>query len=85
MGFKVVEVLSPNEKKRRAKEWIEWLVNEKFIQQEQAVSEDTRNALLNVQRLLNELQNELDKAGQNNSAMSKLTANTQEILNNIKL
>lgn len=85
MGFKVVEVLSPNEKRRRAKEWIEWLINEKFIQEEQVVNPDTRNALLNVQRLLNELQQELDKAGQNNSAMSKLTANTQDILNNIKL
>ena len=85
MGFKFVEVLSPNEKKKRAKEWTEWLIEEKFITQDQLVSEETRKSLLEAQRLLNELQNELDKAGQNNSAMSKLTANTQEILNNMKL
>jgi hypothetical protein len=85
MGFKVVEVLSPNEKRRRAKEWTEWLIEEKFITADQLVSEESRNALLEAKRLLNELQQELDKAGQNNSAMSKLAANTQEILNNIKL
>jgi hypothetical protein len=77
MGFEFKEKLSPNEKTRRAKEYTEWLIKEGFLP-------DHSLALLEAQHLLNELQNELDKTGHSNTAMSKLAAHTQEILTTIK-
>ena len=78
MGFEFREKLTPGEKRRRAAEYTKWLQENGFLP-------DYSNSLLEAQRLLHELQQELDKEGQTNSAMSKLAANAQEKLTSIKL
>ena len=81
MSFKVVVNLSAKEKQRKTEEAIKWL-------QEQGQWPDTETihkTLLEAQHLLNELQYELDKAGHNNTVLSKLAANAQEQLNTIKI
>ena len=81
MSVHVVVNLTSKEKARKTAEAKKWL-------QEQGELPDTESihkTLLETQRLLNELQYELDKAGHNNTVLSKLAAHTQEQLNTIKI
>ena len=78
MGFEFREKLTPGEKKRRAAEYTKWLQENGFLP-------DYSNSLLEAQRLIDLVIQELDKGDTIAKAMSKLASNAQEKLSTIKL